>query len=60
MFSVSRRIQRNQYIMQNIKRCYCHNTDNMSRIRNIGILAHIDAGNYYLNTRLFYLLQIGI
>lgn len=29
-----------------MRRYYCHNIDKMSKIRNIGILAHIDAGNY--------------
>jgi len=31
-----------------MRRYYCHNIDKMSKIRNIGILAHIDAGNYLL------------
>lgn len=41
-----RRVHRNTWMHRILKRCYSHNVDNMSKIRNIGILAHIDAGNY--------------
>lgn len=52
MLFLHRRIHRNNiYIKHIMRRYYCHNTDNMSKIRNIGILAHIDAGkisNYFI------------
>lgn len=46
MFLLSRRIQRSIWIRRILKRHYCQHVDNMSKIRNIGILAHIDAGKY--------------
>lgn len=46
MFYLPRRVQHNTWIGQNIKRYYCQNANNKSKIRNIGILAHIDAGKY--------------
>lgn len=46
MLFFHRRVHRNVYIKHIMSRYYCHNIDKMSKIRNIGILAHIDAGNY--------------
>lgn len=47
MFFLVRRVQRNIRIRRILRRYYCHNINNMSKIRNIGILAHIDAGKYF-------------
>lgn len=46
MFLLPRKVQRNIWIPYIWRRYYCHDKNNMSKIRNIGILAHIDAGKY--------------
>lgn len=48
MFFNSRRVQRNIQIQHILRRYFSHdnNSNDKSKIRNIGILAHIDAGKY--------------
>lgn len=47
MLFLPRRVHHNNiYIRHMISRHYCQNINKMSKIRNIGILAHIDAGTY--------------